>query len=77
MIDHIEGKEITHHGYIHDCDLHSGVSQFKVIATPMYRMITRNKREYIQRMMSEVDKEEQQINKMYSNFAKGLGRNSP
>ena len=65
MIDHIEGKPIAHHGHIHDCDLHSDVSQFKVIATPMYRMITRNKREYIQRMMSEVDKEEQQINNMY------------
>jgi hypothetical protein len=27
--------------------------------------------------MSEIDKEEKQIDNMYSNFSKGLGRNSP
>lgn len=58
MRNRIEGKETNHAALIHDCDLNSDVSQFKVVATPMYRMITRNKKEYLQRMMSEVDKEE-------------------
>ena len=77
MRNRIEGKDCDHSSVIHDCDLHGDVSEFKVIATPMYRMVTRNKREYIQKMMSEIDKEEKQIDNMYTNFAKGLGRNSP
>jgi len=28
-------------------------------------------------MMGEIDKEEKQIDNMYTNFSKGLGRNSP
>ena len=78
MRDRIDGKDIKHGPTSHDCDLHDGeVSEFKVVSTPMYRMVTRNKKEYIQKMMSEIDKEEKQIDNMYSNFSKGLGRNSP
>ena len=78
MRNRIEGKEINHSKANHDCDLHDGeVSEFKVISTPMYRMVTRNKRDYIQKMMGEIDKEEKQIDNMYTNFSKGLGRNSP
>ena len=59
MRNQIEGKETKHlHNRVHDCDLHDDVSEFKVIATPMYRMVTRNKREYIQKMMGEIDKED-------------------
>jgi len=48
MRNRIEGKEINHSKANHDCDLHDGeVSEFKVISTPMYRMVTRNKRDYI------------------------------
>jgi len=47
MRNRIEGNEIKHDEVIHDCDLHADVSQFKVISTPMYRMVTRNKRDYI------------------------------
>jgi hypothetical protein len=43
----------------------------------MYRMVTRNKREYIQKMMSEIDKEDKKFENLYSNFTKGLGRNTP